>query len=84
MSHVEGDTIKYFGTSDHVVMRLLIVCDNNLLLRKEITAIQNEISILPKSRSYRVILCPKIEKCPAIACPPFPAPIIEIFILKYL
>ena len=46
MSHTEGDIIKNFGTSDHVVVRFLIVCDSNWELKKDIVTIQNLISII--------------------------------------
>jgi len=46
MSHNEGDTITDFGTSDHVVIRFLIVCDNHTELKKDILTIQNLISIV--------------------------------------
>jgi len=45
LSHVEGDVIANKGTSDHVVMRILLVCRNNDDLKEEIESIQSYISI---------------------------------------
>jgi biotin carboxylase len=46
LSHVEGDVVRQFGTSDHVVMRILLVCDDNVQLRNNLKAIQNVIAIV--------------------------------------
>jgi len=46
MSHVEGDIVKHNGTSDHVVMRLLMVCENRKQLKDDIINIQRKISIV--------------------------------------
>ncbi len=43
--HREGDTVSHKGTSDHVLMRILLVCQNNMLLKEDITYIQSVISI---------------------------------------
>jgi hypothetical protein len=43
---VEGDVVRQFGTSDHVVMRILLVCDDNVQLRNNLKAIQNVIAIV--------------------------------------
>lgn len=46
MSHSEGDIIKYSGTSDHVVMRFLLVCEDMMHLKNEITQIQSLIRVI--------------------------------------
>jgi hypothetical protein len=51
MSHKEGDIIENFGTSDHVVIRFLIVCKNHTELKKEIQLIQSYISIVDDNGS---------------------------------
>jgi biotin carboxylase len=45
LSHIEGDAIIQKGTSDHVVIRFLIVCNNKNELREEILRIQDIIKI---------------------------------------
>jgi hypothetical protein len=45
LSHEEGDVVKYTGTSDHVVMRLLLVCDDQDALRREMDTIRDLITI---------------------------------------
>jgi biotin carboxylase len=45
LSHIEGDCVTNTGTSDHVVMRLLLVCDNDEELHREMEAIRSLISI---------------------------------------
>lgn len=45
LSHQEGDVIAQHGTSDHVVMRFLLVCNDREMLRREITSIQELITI---------------------------------------
>lgn len=49
LSHVEGDQIKQSGTSDHVVARFLLVCDNHEQLKNEIVTIQNHVKILDEN-----------------------------------
>ena len=44
-SHIEGDVITQAGTVDHVVVRFLLVCDDNEKLRDNILKIQNIVSI---------------------------------------
>ncbi len=46
MSHIEGDVVSQSGTSDHVVMRILLVCDGKTQLKQDITYIQSLVSIL--------------------------------------
>ena len=44
--HDEGDTVSKKGTSDHVALRFLIVCDNTEQLKDTISKIQSSIAIL--------------------------------------
>jgi biotin carboxylase len=46
MSHVEGDVVSFSGTSDHVVMRILMVCNDIIQLKNDITKIQDLVTIL--------------------------------------
>lgn len=46
MSHIESDVVRYPGTSDHVVMRLLLVCNDRGQLKEDIIRIENLISIV--------------------------------------
>lgn len=49
MSHLEGDRIQHPGTSDHVIMRLLLVCDDMIQLKNEIEQIQSLIRVYDTS-----------------------------------
>lgn len=48
LSHEEGDEIKQFGTSDHVVVRFLMVADTKDELKRDIQKIQSFFDVLDK------------------------------------
>ncbi len=45
LSHKEGDTIEHFGTSDMVILRVLVVSDNLEKLKAAVLAVQKTIDV---------------------------------------
>lgn len=48
LSHEEGDDVTQFGTSDHVVIRFLMVADTKEKLKEDILKIQSVFDVLDK------------------------------------
>ena len=45
VSHKEGDIVEMFGTSDHVVIRIFLVAENERRIKEDLLRIQEAISI---------------------------------------